>query len=85
MRVWGLWHGGSSYAVPTDKDIEYFASMEDARNALLYRENGGDPYHPTVEDSALWLFRKKPKRATDMYPDMVMTLGPRGGVKVELQ
>ena len=29
MIVTMLWHGGSSYAVPTDKDAERFASLKE--------------------------------------------------------
>ncbi len=82
MRVWGLWYGGPNYAIPTDKDIEYFASMEDAKNQLL-RRSVGEPDCPAVEQSEMWLFRKKPKWA-HQYPDMTMTLGQRGGIRVEL-
>lgn len=37
MKCSALWHGGSSYAVPTLDDIEHFASIAQASAVLLAR------------------------------------------------
>jgi hypothetical protein len=83
MKVYALWFGGSSYAYPTVKDdLEEFASIASAKR-VFYSRSDHDPYYPCVEDTCeMFLFFDRPPE-TDPYPDRILTLGPRGGVRVE--
>lgn len=83
MKVWGLWHGGSSYAVPGYENLEEFSSLKDAKEQVWHREEGHDPYYPVVEESEMWVFYQKPQKGADLYPDLILKLGPRGGVQVQ--
>ena len=84
MKVWGMWHGGSSYAVGSvDEDTEEFSSLQAAKDALYDREKRFDPYYPCVEDSEMQVFFSDPRGNSDPYPDRILTIGPRGGVRAE--
>lgn len=84
MKVYMLWHGGSSYGAPYDEDAEEFASIADAVDSFESRTC--DPYYPCVE-------RDTPENGGPtglLYigeigdcPDRMITFGPRGGVRVE--
>lgn len=41
MRVFGIWHGGSSYAHGGSDDVEMFTSMSDAMNEFRNRAEHG--------------------------------------------
>lgn len=80
MRYVGLWYGGSNYANPDPvRDLETFASIRAAGNTLQARADN-DPYYPCVGDDAteLHLYRGE---YSENGPDVVLTLGPRGGVR----
>ena len=80
-RTWMLWFGGSSYAAPTTDDAEEFDTIKEAREAFEARADF-DPYFPCVsEDTCAHLFFADPRETSDPYPDRVLTLGPRGGVR----
>jgi hypothetical protein len=79
MNVCWHWHGGPGWAVPyPDDEPEQFASLKDAKEEFAARLS--DPYYPCLEHPEAWVF--KGTQAGE-YPDWVMKLGPRGGVKVE--
>lgn len=88
MKVWMLWHGGSSYAHGSiEDDVEEFASLKAAKDAFAARADF-DPYYPCVSDDAsAWIFFHDPNDEGngpgDPYPDRVLEFGPRGGVRVE--
>jgi diadenosine tetraphosphatase ApaH/serine/threonine PP2A family protein phosphatase len=80
MQIYALWHGGSSYAVPTiPQDIERFDSIRAAREAFKARRDW-DPYYPCVEGSSMYLYFSDPTGNPDPYPDRVLIEGPRGGL-----
>jgi hypothetical protein len=84
MRTYMLWYGGGSYATPRYRDLEAFPTFREAKETFQDRETGFDPYYPCVEQSEAWVwFKHKPEDTGDLYPDAVLTLGPRGGVRVE--
>jgi hypothetical protein len=77
----GLWYGGSNYAAPdghNKRDREYFGSIAEARRTLQAREDF-DPYYPCVSESAMHLYAGGEYHENG--PDVVLTLGPRGGVR----
>jgi hypothetical protein len=80
MKTYMLWHGGCNYSAPTVDDLEIFDSLSDAMRAFRARADF-DPYYPCIENPEAWLFFAQPEN--DLYPDRVLTLGPRGGVRVE--
>ena len=81
MRVYALWYGGPSYGAPEIVDREEFKSLASARRAYESRAEF-DPYYPCVEESEMQIFKSDPAKSTDPYPDLVLTMGPRGGVRV---
>ena len=86
MRVTMFWHGGPSYAVfdtHNPEDAEEFASLRDARNAF-WRRADFDRYYPCVDSPEAWIL-KGPAGSNigAEYPDFLLTLGPRGGVRCE--
>lgn len=95
MRAFGLWHGGPNYGSPwLDTDLEVFDSIDAARQALRSRDSGwldatyadgrtDSTRTPGVEDSSIALYFHDPREDRDPYPDLMLTFGPRGGVKVE--
>ena len=82
MKVWGSWFGGSSYAVPYLGEEEEFSSMAEAVREFRWRRFGGSYRFPCVDNtSTMWLFFRKPDGRD--CPDRVLSIGPRGGVRVE--
>lgn len=89
MKVYMLWHGGSSYAMFDQfnrDDIEEFDSIKDAVESFRARADF-DPYYPCVSDGLpeeggpeAWLCFDNPYQNGDLYPDRVLSFGPRGGV-----
>ena len=84
MRVYALWYGGSNYAAPEIKDREEFRSLQAAKDAL-WRRADFDPFYPCVDDEAceMQVYRTDPAELADPYPDLIIKLGPRGGIRVE--
>lgn len=87
MRVTMFFHGGSSYA-PFDtldpRDAEEFATLAAAKSAFESRADRSDPYYPCVESPAAWICKGPAARNIGAeYPDLILTLGPRGAVRCE--
>lgn len=86
MKTWMLWYGGSSYSVGGYDDIEEFDSLAQAKRIFWYRYENRDGSTPCVTDeSEAWLwFKAKPEDNGDLYPDAILSFGPRGGVRLEV-
>jgi hypothetical protein len=84
MRYFGLWHGGVNYAAPDDSDLIRFDSLREAGRFLQDREDNRDGRTPCVESSELHLYasRRRAEVCTENGPDRVITMGPRGGVRI---
>ena len=87
MKVYALWHGGSSYAVGSiPEDVEVFDSLREARSIFQRRHDSGSwdgtPLStPCVDDSStMWIFFADPSDSNDPYPDRVFSFGLRGGI-----
>jgi hypothetical protein len=83
MRCVALWYGGTSYAAPDpDRDLEHYRSIAAARDVFQCRYDGDGGRTPLVSDeSAMHIYI-----GTDYHengPDLVLTFGPRGGVRVD--
>jgi hypothetical protein len=90
MIVWGVFNGGANYSpgsVHELRDIEEFPTMRAAGVALWRRVRGWEGDFPNVDaDASLHLWFACPNDgAGDVqeYPDRVVTVGPRGGIRVE--
>ena len=85
MRVYMLWHGGSSYSPGSYEDIEEFRTLDYAKGEFKGRFDGEDSYYPAVDETCeAWIwFKAKPKDEGDLYPDAIMRIGPHGAVKVD--
>lgn len=99
MRVWMLWHGGSSYSVGEiggkHDSLEEFDSLKSAKDAFEARA-AFHPFYPCVSDDepadggpSAWLFFADPRGdhpedvVGDAYPDRILNFGPRGGLRCE--
>ena len=86
MKVWMLWHGGHSYAVPERKDAEELPSIKAAMELFQDRYDNFNVYPetPCVDLSATgWLFFADPRlHDEDLYPDRILEFGPRRGLYV---
>lgn len=88
MKITMLWEGGYSYAPSMPDDLEHFDSLREAVDACRYRESGSDSYYPCVEYGegayAARLYRGHLTASDlegDAYPDYVIEVGPRGGMR----
>lgn len=97
-KVYGLWHGGTSYSSPENSDLEMFDSIGAAKSEFQTRYLSGRYNHfryadgrtnrldtPAVDEtSEMWIFLADPRESSDgdWYPDRTITIGARGGVRV---
>jgi hypothetical protein len=84
MTTYMLWYGGSNYANPELADAEKFPSVAAALHAFRIRAEGRDSYYPCVESSSALIYASDPATMRDPYPDLRITMGPRGGVRKEV-
>lgn len=99
MIIYALWHGGSSYACGSvADDVETFASVEDACDALGDRAARGywqrqtftytdgrteHDYTPNADESpSMWIWHYDPRDLYDPYPDLIITLDGLGDAHV---
>ena len=82
-----LFHGGHSYSAPSvhDDTPEFFDTLEAAKWAFEARTSGyhSHLYPCTDETATAWLFADNPRKTGCEYPDRIITLGPRNGVRLE--
>lgn len=83
MKVTMSWHGGINYAVPDGTDCERFSSLKIACDIFAARADNWDGRTPCVEESEALVWKGWLDDTTDIYPDLRLTMGPRGGVRVE--
>lgn len=88
MKVYALWHGGSSYAAPEYSDLEVFDSLADFKAEFLSRLSNS--YYPCVTEESpdmggpsAWVFLGTKPEDGDLYPDRVAYFGPRGGFHLD--
>lgn len=86
-RGWFMFfHGGYSYSpfnVHEDKP-EFFSSLQDAMDCFWRRTEGFNRRFPCTDETATaWLFAEDPRRTGAEYPDRVISLGARRGIRCE--
>jgi len=98
MKVYGLWYGGSSYAVPAIGDLEEFVSQRAAETVLwerfhdggtnlktyfVSRENESATYPAVSPDCEMHVFTYDPRGHQDPHPSYILKFGPKGGISRE--
>lgn len=79
-KYFGLWYGGSNYAAPDPAcDGELFDSIRHAGRVLQARDDNDQGDTPCSERGEIHLYRGGEYHENG--PDVVLTLGPRGGVR----
>lgn len=82
MIVHAEWWGGPSYSFPDTR--ETFASITEAVDAFAWRLANVDGRTPCVtKDAEIRLFFGSADPMEQDYPDRIVTVGPRGGIRVE--
>ena len=80
MKYTMFWCGGNSYAPPTDNDGEQFRTLAQCKEEFWHRFDG-DRYYPGVDESCwAWIVVGDTQ---ENGPDYVLSIGPRGGVRLE--
>lgn len=72
----------AGYGLPDGKNVEHYNSLQGIKDGLLFEHERAEQYGAAYEPSEAVIFKGRYKDVTDMYPDKVMTVGPRGGVRV---
>ncbi len=83
MRITAQWYGGPSYAAPAGTAVEHFSSLAVAKDVLYSRAENADGRTPCVEESEMLIWRADLSDTTDIYPDLRLYFGPRGGIRTE--
>lgn len=84
MKCIGLFYGGSSYRAPdghNPRDVERFQSLKSAADTFWSRTDF-DPDYPCVDDAAEMHIYFSPEYHEN-GPDRIITLGKRGGVRID--
>ncbi len=85
MKVWGMWHGGSSYSHPCVKDdVESFDSLAQAKRIFEDRYRYDLRYPCVTAEASMTVWFRDPRDERDPYPDRVIELGPRGGIRTSI-
>lgn len=83
-KVYGLFHGGYSYAHPELNQAEEFASIKHAKQTMADRASGRDRRFPAVDEGAeMHLYKGNPADMRDPYPDRIIRRGKRGAWRAE--
>ena len=83
MKCVGLWYGGSNYSAPDpSRDLETFASLQDAKDTF-WRRADFDPHYPCVDEETAELHVYFGAEYNEDGPDRIVRMGPRGGVRAE--
>ena len=70
MKVYALWHGGSSYSYGTEYEI--FSNVKEAKEELLRRHSNWYGSTPCCDQSEMRLFYSNPCDCPDPYPDRII-------------
>ena len=74
---------GANLALPEGTEVEYFDSLQSAKNAF-WRRTDFDPQYPCQDNSAeMLLWKGMLLDVEDLYPDYRLYIGPKGGVNKE--
>jgi len=81
MPIWAQFYGGTNYSL---SEPEQFRSLNAVKEAYGPALQGNDPYYPCVtEEAEVLVFSTNPWEDDDAYPVLIITCGPRGGLKVD--
>jgi hypothetical protein len=82
MKRWAVFYGGSSYSAPYARDAKEFHSLKAVKNRYYWALHDEDREFPAVntERAMVVVWNRCPHEEFDPYPDLVITVGPRGGL-----
>lgn len=81
MKVTAQFHNWPNLAHPFPEDVQHFRSLRQAVDVFRRRVAGYDTRYPTVTDTATFWIVWGHLDAMPDYPDRIVSVGPRGGVK----
>lgn len=81
-KYWVLWHGGSSYAVGGEHDLESFPSIAEIKRTMNRRANNYNWCTPCVSGDSCWVFNGPERPVNIDYPDFAIERGPNGGLQI---
>lgn len=70
----------AGYGHPDGRDVVYVNNLRDAKFHLSAYHEEAEQVGAGYEPSTAYLWKGEHKDVTDMYPDFVLTMGPRGGI-----
>jgi len=70
----------AGYAAPSGRDVAHVNNLLDAKFHLSAYHEEAEQYGAAYEPSIAYLWKGKHRDVTDMYPDLILTMGPRGGI-----
>jgi hypothetical protein len=87
MKVYGLWHGGSSFSQPELSDTQEFASIRKATE-WFWTQQHPEVYvcYPDPKDDggpSMRLYTTDPREDRDPYPFAEMSFGRGGAIRRE--
>ena len=89
MKYYAMWFGGSSYAPPTDDDVEIFETLSELKEELRSRYHGRDTKKnlatPAVDETTkFWVWFEDPSdRRVEGYPTWIVKMQPHIGPVIE--
>lgn len=83
MKVWCQFHA-EGYGNPYPGDYEVFRTLKDAKTALWRRFDGERAFPCVGDDACFTVYTTKPDGDGQDYPDFLLTIGPRGGIRKEV-
>jgi hypothetical protein len=73
----------AGYAAPSGRAVEHCSSLREIGRRLQAEQEQAEACGAGYEPPEVAIFFGRHKDVTDMYPDRIATLGPRGGVRFE--
>lgn len=72
----------AGYAMPEGRDVEQYKSLADIKSALIWNHDQAQAYGAAYAPSEAIIWKGVVDDVTDVYPDLIATTGPRGGVSL---
>jgi hypothetical protein len=81
--VYAAWNGGPNYSPAGADDASPYPSLSAVREEMQSRADNRYGMTPCVTDDEMTVWRYDPRGVVDPYPDLLLTRGPRGGIRQE--
>lgn len=73
----------AGYAMPEGTDVEYYDSLEMIAFGLQCAHDQAESFGAAYAPSEAVIWKGELDDVTDVYPDRLATIGPRGGVRFD--